>query len=410
MKVNTDALMNLCGISCTKAEYVEALNRFVFQPARLAFVTPENIEMISRPGTPEGARHPVRYGDALVTWMDHSGKRRGVRVDAGRDAAVQLPVVISGQTQMLPFTGAAMLAARDRLPEVDPGTVNEDQRRALAGIQSVMTIIMANPDPKRFRPEIIGNAFAHAMLDALGRPELPVTIEEYGRKARADLIRAKLTRVDPDHPDGFLPHRPLQGVLDDFGIGMFSGASEIRSGRMVVNEAALRRVAAANHRLRDEVFGALTSTEVARLSAAPMTPEDFEVLKDGLANHRLTGAWITGIGERVTRIMRVANPAYRCDIAFYVIDNRDILAIRDRQEISGDEGIAYAYSWPSMDRLPAARIAGTAIVNLSPEEIPSEDEIGRLQGTLDLASFGANSDTDFNLDGVTVSQKALRRR
>lgn len=407
MKVNAKALIETCAINCTKAEFIEATKSFVFQPARLAFVTPENLDKIEPAGLGQRPQQ-ARYGDALILWTDHAGAQRAIRVAAGQDAAVQIRVTLNGKTQMLPFTGLAMLTAREKLPLVDHATVTQDQRRALAGIQSVMGIIMANPDPARFQPIIIGNAFASAMLDAMGSPKLPVSIEEFGRKARADLIRAKLTRVDPDHPDGFLPLRPLQGVLDDFGIGAFSGASEMRSGRMIINEAALRRVAAANHGLRDRVFATLTSTAVDKLSASPMTPEDFDILADGLSSHRLSGRWINAATDRLTAVMRANSPSYCCDVAFYSIDNRDILAIRDIHEYG--EGLAYAYSWPTIDRLPAASIDGVAIVNLSPEEVPAEDEVTRLQSVLDLVDFSASSDVEFSLDGVTPAQKSLRRR
>lgn len=409
MKVDAGKLLRHCGIDCTKVEFVEAKGKVAFQPARMAFVTHENVHAIS--GKPDGKRRSlekVRYGDALIVWTDDAGTRRGTRVEAGRDAGVQISARIRDEEQLIPFTGLAMLSAREKLASVEPSQVTEDQRRALAGIQGVMHVIMSHPDPIRFPQAVIGNAFAAAMLDAMGRPRLPVPAEDFGRKARADLIRAKISRIDPDHPDGLGPLRPLHRILDDFGIGSPVIGGRRRPFDSTINEASLRRLVSTSPELSRGVFGTLTTTPVDRLSAAPMTSDDYEVLTDGLSSHRITGAWLDGAVERVTAVMREANPVYRCDMAAYAIDNRDIFTLRDNH--GPVPGMAYAYSWPSMERLPSARINGAIQVNISPEEIPDEEEIRRLQGVLDLLSFGAQSDVDLEIDGISVQARGPKRQ
>lgn len=405
MRIDPKPLLDQFGIDCTKAEYIKAEDRVAFHPARIAFVTEDAVKRLP---PPSDKAQKVRYGDALLVWTPEGAKPRGARVEAGKDAGVQIDVPVGGVSQMVPFTGTAMLSAREKLHTLKEVDRTADHRKAIRAIEGVLTIIMSNPDPARYSMAVIGNAFASELIDMMGRPALPVSIEEFGRKARADLLRARISMIDPDNPDGLGPLRPLQRILDDFGIGMVNGSSGLKVNGQIINEASLRRVASGNDDLRDGVFGGLTKTSVKRLSAAPMSSEDFEILCDGLSSHRITGGWIDATGRRISRIMSEAIPAYSCQVAAFAIDNRDILAVQDT--INGKPGLAYAYSWPSMDRLPCSTHGAMTYVNISTEEIPTEEEIVRLQSVLDLLQFGNSSDLDIEIDGIQIPARGGMRR
>lgn len=405
MRIDPKPLLDLFGIDCTKAEFIEAEDRVAFHPARIAFVTEEAVEKLPPPS--EKAQR-VGYGDALLVWTPEGSKPKGMRVACGKDAGVQIDAPVGGVSQMLPFTGASMLSAREKLYSLKEVEKTENHRRAVRAIQGILTIIMSNPDPARYPMDVIGNAFASELLNAMGRPALPVSLEDFARKARADLLRARITMIDPDNPDGLGPLRPLQRILDDFGIGLARGAPGLRINGQIINEQSLRRVVSSNDDLKDGVFGGLTKTPAKRLSAAPMSSDDFDILCDGLASHRITGVWIDATGRRISRIMSEAIPSYSCKVAAFSIDNRDILAVQDM--IGAKPGLAYAYSWPSMDRLPSSSHGAMTYVNISPEEIPGEEEIVRLQSVLDLITFGSGADMDIEIDGIQIPARGGMRR
>ena len=416
MKINPGHLFMTSGISCTKVVFDEAAGDVHLLDAVAAFVTEESVaairaEAARTPSTADPRIFPeMRYGDLLLTWTDLSGVARGAKVDAGRDAGIQVNLETGGRKIALPFTGAAMLHARERILHhlASGGEAGQDLARVLGGIQGVLDVVMADPDPKRFDAAVIGGAFAAAMIDALGEVDLPVTPEAFGRKARGDLLRARISKIDPDHPDAIQAARPLQRILQQSGIRIpaLSGA-EVRSGAgFAIGEDALRRMVQANERLCRDVFGAMTKTSISRLSCVGLPASDYDRIQAALEAHRLSGQWVDRARARITEITRALMPGYRCDVAVYALSGRDVLAVRDT--VGNAANLAYIYSWPSVDRLPVAEIEQGRIVNISPEEIPDEAELARLQRALDLLSFSAGNDAEFELEGILVPARQPR--
>lgn len=209
----------------------------------------------------------------------------------------------------------------------------------------MLDIILANPDPVRFGPAVIGNPLAAAMTDAVGTIALPVSPEDFGRKARADLLRARISRIDPDHPDGFCALRSLNGILDELAVetGGSGRGTEIRgSAGQVMNEPVIRRAIQSNERPAREVFGRLTSTPVMRLAAAAVSADDYENLTLSLVFRKISGAWIDTVGAQIAEITKKMMSGYRCETQAFSTEGRDILVVRD--DIGSSRDLAYVFS------------------------------------------------------------------
>lgn len=412
MKINPRALFMTSGIPCVRLSLDEETDDLGIIPAHAVFITEESVAAARMKKLPVEANTPdVAYGDVLVISRFPDGNSMGEHVPAGRDAGVALRIVTEEEGEiLLPFTGRNMLIAREKLLSLSRRGVplQPEQRKAMSGIQGIFEIIMAQPDPERFGSSLIGQAFQSSMIDSMGDIRLPVSDEEFGRKARADLLRAQISRIDPDHPDAFGSSRALRQILTQAGINPEAasyGAAATSVGSSRITEEALRRMVAANDRLSREVFGSMTRTSIENLSAAAISFRDFEKIRGGALGPELSGPWIETVGERLETIFGDRMAGYHCDMVMVSRDGQDILTLCD--PMSAQNGLAFIYAWPTAERLVESEIAQGHVVNISPEEIPSELEIRRLSTVLEQIETRAAYDED---PGITdILQQRLAR-
>lgn len=301
MKINTKALLDTGGFSCTSLAFNEETGGYAECEARAVFITEETVAgaraaQADMPPVDPSRLPDLRYGDVLVSRAHPDGRKEGLHIPAGRDAGLVIAVLSAdGSSQNIPFTGSHMLAARQRLLAMSARgeALSGDQEKILAGVQGVLEIVAARPDPKRFSGDLIGKAFMCSLIDRPNRIELSISDAEFGRKARADMIRAQIAHLSPDHPDGLSP--AAAASLDELlrEVGVQTGADAIREvGGISITEETIRGMVAANPQFCTDVFGSITATPVHRLSAAAITSGEYDLLADELSEHVLTGSWV----------------------------------------------------------------------------------------------------------------------
>ena len=358
-------------------------------PARAAFITEASVARARQAGgrldAEQSRRMPdLRYGDLLVIIEDPKSGPRGRHVRAGRDAGLAIEVPgVDGFARRVPFTGANMMKARDALVAAKTRAkgMSLDAERALEGINGVFEIICASPDPERFTSEQIGQAYLCGMFEAAGSMELSVSPAQFGRKSRADMIRAQISRVSRIHPDGLFHVDDLGMILSDLGVEpVLQSEKQTFDTGQDLSEPALRRMISASPQLRNDVFGALTATRIDAIDILAIGSEDFDTIIEELSEFRLQAQWVDLMRERVTGIMSPAGTRARVDLEMISIDGRDIMLMREGS--SHRAGVALLYSWPSVDRLSVSEIGAHRHLLVAPEEIPEEDEIRALAATL----------------------------
>lgn len=412
MKINTKALLDTGSFACISMAYDEEAEGYVECEARAVFITEETVAkaraaQASMP-TVDPARLPdIRYGDILVSRIREGGRKEGLHVPAGRDAGLVVPVISAdGFEKNIPFTGDHMLAARQQLLAMSARgrRLTDAHETTLKGIQGVLEVIAARPDPRRFSEDLIGKAFMCSLVDRAGKIELSITDAEFGRKARADMIRAQITRLSPDHPDGLSASASatLEEVLQDVGVhagGRGNGALHDVGG-VRITEETMRGMISSNPTLCRDVFGAITATPISRLSAAVITSGEYDLLADELSDNVLSGAWVNRASRRAREITGAQHQGYEFEMMIIAVDGIDIMAIRD--SVGSASGQAFVYAWPSSDRIPLAEIGSQTVLNISPEEVPEENEIARLGNVLDAMI------SDRALDGADQQGRAIR--
>ncbi|MBW3243583.1 hypothetical protein KUV57_12995 [Epibacterium sp. DP7N7-1] len=412
MKINTKALLDTSGFACISMAYDQEAEGYVECEARAVFITEETVSrarvaQASMPASDPSRFPDIRYGDILVSRKRMDQKKEGLHVPAGCDAGLIVPVISSdGFETNIPFTGGHMLAARQKLLAMSARgrTLSASHGAILSGIQGVLEVIAARPDIKRFSEDLIGKAFMCSLIDHAGKIEMSISDAEFGRKARADMIRAKITRLSPDHPDGLSARAAatLDEVLQDVGInlgGRGNGAHHDVGG-VRINEETMRGMISSNPTLCRDVFGAITATPISQLSAAVITCGEYELLADELSDNVLSGAWINRTARRAREITGAQHPNYEFEMLIVSIDGIDIMAIRD--SVGAATGQAFIYAWPSSDRIPLAEINSQTVLNISPEEVPGEIEIARLGSVLDAMI------SDKALDGADQQGRVVR--
>lgn len=412
MKINPRGLFTTSGISCVKLLLDEGTDDLNIIPAHAVFITQETVAAARNAGLPVDRNTPdVAYGDVLVVTRFPDGRSVGEHVPSGRDAGVALRVLVEGEEEfLLPFTGRNMLLARERLLSLSERGVplQPEMQHVLSGIQGIFEIIMGHPDRDRFGSALVGQAFQSNMIDSLGDIRMSVSDEEFGRKARADLLRAQIARIDPDHPDALGSTRALRHILSQGGILTEATSSGATATAMVgarITEEGMRRMVAANDRLSREVFGAMTRTSIENLSAAAISFRDFERIRGGALGPQLSGPWIEAVGERLEEIFGDRMAGYHCDMLLVSRDGQDILTVSD--PASAQHGLAFIYAWPTASRLVDAEIGEGHVVNISPEEVPSEQEIRRLSTVLEHIETRAAYEDDPTIADL-LPQRLLR--
>ncbi|MCE6959667.1 hypothetical protein LAZ40_11620 [Cereibacter sphaeroides] len=396
MKINPRSLFAGEAITCLKLTESPSAEPASHQ-AQAVFITAETVAAARRrdalrPPQP-GACADVAYGDILVLKRLDDGRMEGEHVPAGRDGGLALRVDTGrGDDLLLPFTGRHMLLARERLGDLSENGVpmDPDMRRVLDGIKGVFDLVIANPDPGRFNDTLIGQAFQSAMIDGCSASEIEIEPEEFGRKARADLMRARIARLEPRHPEALGSAQDPGRILAAAGI-----LRDAAANGPAWTEDALRR--AVGDRFRREVLGALTRTPISRMSVVAVSSEDFDMIRSGRVGPRLRGPWISALSDRI-----LDTNGGRAEAVFLSRQGRDLLVVRDQPGVP-----AVVWSWPTADRFLEVTVHGEHFVNIAREEIPGDAELRRLALVLEQVEAGLDDEGPFSdVAGARASRSA----
>jgi hypothetical protein len=293
----------------------------------------------------------------------------------------------SGEIRKIPFTGKYMLHARQQVLALSGEQgCSQDQKEILKGIQGVFEIVAARPDTSRYSEELIGQAYMCALVDRAGRIDASISDVDFGRKARADLLRAKISRLVPDHPEGLMTPDviSLDEFLQDAGIHTDEPAGTTGSGKDGFTNDALRALISSEPAISRDVFGALTTLPFDKIGLQVISAQAYDFLLEEYQDHLLSGSWIDQAAERMALTLGAEARDGQFEMKFLSVDDRDIMLVRDAASIMS--GQAFVYSWPLTHRLTLARLDRTTVLNISPEEIPDVSEIHRLQKIHDALS------------------------
>ena len=224
------------------------------------------------------------------------------------------------------------------------------------------------------------------ILHAYGDVAMPEGMDRY---LESKAIRAEIARLDPDHPDALGSTAPVSELLQRHGVMRTAqhGISVRTGGGHLVNDETLGEMFRANQKLCEDVFHPLTSQPIEDISLGLLKMEEYETLVGSLAGdgRELSGEWVQQACARMTEVVEAGvGEDYRFESSFWTSEGRDILLISEPEMPlhQGEAGMAYFYSWPSESRKPVMdweqRVSG-----VSPEDIPSADEVARLRTALD---------------------------
>lgn len=369
MNIRKKALMDVAGIRCTfQGEDGPA-------PARVAFVTEATLrEALKHENGKVREQTGLRYGSVIAYVQDRDGPPREEIFPPGAGDSFLLDDI--------PFLGQDMLAARDLLASrSDRGqTLSGDEARALEGLRDVFGMVSAAPDERRFPVHLIAQSYEAALSDAFGPLVSCLDHDHLVRKGQADLVRAGLSALDPEHSDGISRSTDLGRVLDRAGADIHhaSSAAGERTGTITSEDA--RRIATSSQRLSEEVFAAVTIRRVGDLDVSVISASDTDAVRDALTREKLSGPWVAEIERRVTEITRSGTGGYRFDMSLHAKGGRDLLIVSDN--VSRAHGAGIVYSWPSAERAPVVETESGRVVTISPEEVPSIEEVDRLRTVL----------------------------
>lgn len=437
MRVNPKSLMKVAGFQAFHVQQMEMDmdaepnedNQMVL-PAWAAFVTPENIEAArqhDQENPQEALSHEnmpdIDTGSLLVSRRMTDGLVSNEVIPPGSSAGLSIPDPRTpdpagrpddGSYRGIPFTGPSMMAARtlldsDNLPDIELAEEVRNQReKVLEGIDCIRDVILQDTNPERFPAHVARDVYFSAIANYAGDIDLGVSDEEFIRKMTADRMRAQIGRLNPDHPDALgNGAADLSQMINaaretgaDINAAITANGAQVHHGTQAASMPSsnqMRNMIAQNDRLCREVFGAMTRTDIGDLQVALMNDAGF----DGLINHFRAngvvheGEWINEAHNRVSDIARDRMPNYSCEMAMGTIDDLDVLVVRDN--VSRD-GHSYAYAWPSEDRLPVMEIGRGHVATISPDEIPSQEEVDRLSREVEAATM--MHDGDVPGDGI----------
>lgn len=396
MRLSISAVFEAGAINCHHISFDEDTDLPIVAEARAVFITESSV---ARAREVEAAfdlhdseihRQEFNYGDIVVARVDAQGETIGSIARGGQDAGICLSVTVEGDQRYLPISGTGMFGAREVLTKMNETghemTVNET--RALESISELFTMAAASPDPDRFPEEIRAMAMRSILLAEYADVRLGVSDTEMARYFQGVSLRNQITNIDNGHPDAAQSRTSHADLLAGIEAVAAPGAKfrDIGGAR---GSFAFARTAHANDVLVRNIFGAMTNTPNEELSVSMMSTPALNQLRQTLNGHRLTGDWVDAIEGHVTDVLRngpvavngVGEMGYRFNIELYEHSGRDILLVTDASNTR--EGNGYAYSWPSVDRHLVAEFNGQNFATISPEAVPSEAEVARLEAVLE---------------------------
>lgn len=270
------------------------------------------------------------------------------------------------------------LAARE---DADVEDVNA--HRAMSGLNGMFEIVRAD-QTNRFSADMLATAFHAYMSDSLGDTRLPVSPEEYARYCQANTLRGMIGQTDPSHADALQSFRPLHDILREHAVSpsdIGTGSDFRGSMGTSAEEGQMIRAVAANERLTREVFGRLTATSVENLSAAIVSMDAADRLRQSEVLTPLSGDWVDQARAATEEAFGDPLPGYEFQMDIFSKDGRDIMVVDD--SVGRKAGKAYVYSWPTAQRNMTVRMDDADVLQLSSEEIPDEAEVQRLAAIVD---------------------------
>lgn len=368
MRLNAKALLRVAGVGCLLDD-----GSGPARPARLALVTEETAraardlgrsdpDLRATDGSPQ-----LRYGGALAYVNEGDGPARRLVLAPGEGDGFRLP---SG----LRFLGSHMLAAERDLP--DRGEGEGPFLRSL--IRSVLRMVSAAPDPDRFPTGLISQAFRFSLRDAFGEAALPLSDEALILKSRADLTRGRILALDPKHPDALGATVPLARVLDRAGMDVRRDGVEVDGVGRVGRFEARRLIESGPY--RTGLFERITRTPCARIEGVVLPAEEARLLEGALPGTRLSGPWAEAVSRVAGELTGSGVAGLRLRADLYAREGRDLLLMTDL--IGEERGVALLFSWPTRERAPVLQGADGPVYALCPEEVPSPEELIRLETVL----------------------------
>ena len=397
MRLSPQALFDAGAINCRFVRLDEEEGVIEVLRAKAVFVTEStvaacrNIEARLDLHESEIRRQEFSLGDIVVARVDEEGRTRGSVARNGQDAGVVLEFGVGDEVRRLPFSGMHMFAARETLLAMRAAgeDLGLDGQRALASIGEMFELARGTPDPARFSDELRGQAFRAALVDQLDRVDIGLSDDELGRYCTGARLRADIHALDPGNPDALSSRGTHADIVNEFGVtvGESSGARQ-RMVHTVIGTMTQGRAARANEALLRSIFGAVTSTPIEQLSVSMVQIDDFDYLRERMADRRLTGPWVDAFTAHAEALLRGGPVAadgsgaqnYRFETMLAQVEGRDFLLVRD--EADGRPPAGYVYSWPTSDRHMLTNRDNLISANISLEEVPSEAEIARLTAVL----------------------------
>ena len=215
-----------------------------------------------------------------------------------------------------------------------------------------------------------------SMLDSYGNSPLAngLTQDQLFRHTRALALRSSIARTDANHPDALGAAFSLSNVLAHPDVGSQEFGAFVRESVYRGQSAHSRRAMQATDRLCRELFGAVTSTPIEELQVSQMAPQTARQINQAMAHEgcQVDAAWSQAVIAEMHRILADVMPGYQSTIEIHQKNGVDILTVQDMRG-------GYAYSWPSESRRPVMDIGDHQIVAVMPDEVPSHEELERLE-------------------------------
>lgn len=367
MRINAKALLRAAGVSCL-LEGPAGVRR-----ARVALVTEETVRAARTLGEADPSlrtteRSPqLRYGGALAYVDTGAGGSERVELAPGEGDGFRLP-------RGPHFLGRHMCEAERALTLA----ARPDQAPLLGALRSVLTLVATVPDPDRYPEHLIAQGYRFTLRSAFGEARVPIGEAGQALRARSDLVRSRISDLDPRSPDALSACAPLPLLLDRAGLDVRAEGVRVAGfGRL--NRADVRRLAQTDP-YRDGLFGRITRTPPDRLDGVALSLPEATLLEEALSARRLTGAWPDAVRATGRGLTRSGLFGYHLDLTLFATEGRDLLLLTDT--VGQEGGVALLFSWPTHERVPILSCPAGPVYATAPEETPTEAEVIRLGRTL----------------------------
>jgi hypothetical protein len=389
-------------------------------PAMILPVTAELAGRIDRSQPRQG----VTAGQIVATWNDGE-KRNGTVLDG--DAANNLAILVKRNdgTDLRIQAGTAfdaalgVLRARNGARENAAAVVKANETAQAAYERALERGDRVDaPEPRE--PEFPENAFDEASRLAIFAKELAVTIKADARsdmeiRNKADRFVAKITELDRDtltaEQRGKIDTaRKLRAEISMLAPTHVEAAGAVlpppyqgdgkAASKMIAAlpndpegiSAAQRSIMAMSPdmNLVTRLFSVATTTPAMQVGKMALSHAGFKRIAQDLVKHENTEHG-PAVVARMTAVTKDAMSTYDWEGKLYTKDGADVLLMRD-----GYAG--FAYVWDAASRVNEVNVEETVLLGYSEADIPSDEEIERLQTVLADLRHDNGADIDFGWD------------